>query len=115
MLSAIEFYGFRIAGVTGAFLAPLATVGPGAALCSALGTRWTTLDSRPWITWIRRGLVPVGVGLMAAGVLVLARTSVRGVGEVLVSLVVPVAVQRKIVSSIGEVALAGAAGLLLQL
>lgn len=114
MLSVV-FYGFKIAGVAGGLLAPVASFGPGVALSSVLGRAWATLESHPWIAWIRRGLVPVGIGLMAAGVFVLGRSSLRGVGGAVIAVLVLVAVQKKVVSTAVAVLLAGIAGLVLGL
>ena len=114
MLSVV-FYGFKVAGIAGGLLAPVASFGPGIAICAALGRAWATLESHPWVAWIRRGLVPVGVGLMAAGVFVLARSSLRGWGGVAITAVVLFGVQRKLVSNAVAVLLAGAAGALFHL
>jgi hypothetical protein len=52
---------------------------------------------------------------MAAGVFVLARSSLRGVGGALVALVVLIGVQRKLVNNAIAVVLAGLAGALFHL
>lgn len=114
MLS-VAFYGFKIAGVGGGLLAPLAAFGPGAITCGLLGQSWATLQSHGWIAWIRRGLVPVGVGLMAAGVFVLARTSLTNLAGGVIAGLVGIAAQRKLVSGAIGVLLAGAAGVALGL
>ena len=114
MLSVV-FYGFKIAGVGGGVLAPVAAFGPGAITCGFLGRAWATLQSHGWIAWIRRGLVPVGIGLMAAGVFVLARTSLASFVGGMIAVLVGVVVQRKLVSNAVAVILAGIAGLMLGL
>jgi chromate transporter len=111
----IGFYGYRIAGVLGGALAIVASFGPGALLSGLLGGSWRTLGRRPAIAWIRRGLVPVGVGLMASGVFVLARTSLASFTYGAIAVVVAVAVQRKLATNALAVLLAGAAGVVLEL
>ena len=74
MLSVV-FYGYKIAGVAGALLALAASFGPGAFLSAACGRAWKRMRDARWLAFIRRGLVPVGAGLMAAGVFVLARST----------------------------------------
>jgi chromate transporter len=91
MLSLV-FYGYRLAGVPGALVATVATFGPGILVCALLGRLMVAYAERPVVARVRRGLVPVGVGLMAAGVLVLGRSvvvgPVSGVLVVLTALVV---------------------------
>lgn len=110
MLSVV-FYGFKIAGVPGGLLAPLASFGPGILLSSFLGRTWVTLHGHRWMTWLRRGLIPVGIGLMAAGVLVLGQSALRGVGGAAIAALVLIAVERKILGNAVAVLLAGVAGL----
>jgi chromate transporter len=48
------------------------------ALLTAIITRhWATLRDRPWARACERGLAPIGIGLMAAGVYTLARTGIH--------------------------------------
>jgi len=57
-----------------------------------------------------RGLIPLGVGLMAAGAYVLARSSAPSAGGVMLAVVVGIMVQSKIMNSALAIILAGAAG-----
>ena len=111
----IGFYGYRIAGLLGGALAIVASFGPGAILSGLLGGTWRTLGKRPAVAWVRRGLVPVGVGLMGSGVFVLARSSLGALPYVAISVVVAVAVQRKLATNALAVLVAGAVGVLLEL
>ncbi len=59
----VVFYGYRAAGLVAALLAPLAIVTPGVTLSAACGRAWATLSNNVWLVRLRRGLVPVGLGL----------------------------------------------------
>lgn len=106
----VGFYGSRIAGVLGGVIAIAASFGPGAIVSGLLGGSWRAFGKRPLVAWFRRGLVPVGCGIMAAGVFVLARSSLSSVAYGVLALVVAVVVQRKLVTNALAVILAGAVG-----
>lgn len=72
----VVFYGYRTAGLIAALLAPLAIVMPGVTLSAFCGRAWSRLSSNLWLARLRRGLVAVGLGLMAGGVFVVGRTTV---------------------------------------
>ena len=109
MLSVV-FYGYRIAGPPGALVAPVCAFGPGAVASALFARAWTTAAQRPAIRAVRRGLVPVGAGLVAGGVLVLARETTTTWKALLLLGLVVVAVQRKWLSNALSVVLAGLAG-----
>ena len=109
----VGFYGYRIAGLLGGVLAIAASFGPGALVSGLLGGTWRTLATRPWVAWLRRGLAPVGVGLMAAGVFVLARSSLGSITHGAIALLVAVAVLMKKTTNARAVVIAGATGALL--
>jgi chromate transporter len=92
---AIVFYGYRIAGAFGAVVAALATFGPGVVASAAIGRFMTKHAESPVVSRLRRGLVPVGVGLMLAGVFVLARSVVVGPLSAVLAVVVAIAVGKK--------------------
>jgi len=111
MLS-IVFYGYRIAGPLGALVATLGTFGPGVVASAAIGRFMTTHASNRVISRLRRGLVPVGVGLMIAGVFVLGRSVVLGPISACLAAVVAVLVAKKWVSPALAVVAAGFVGAL---
>lgn len=114
MLSVV-FYGYRVAGVWGAVLAPIAAFSPGAIGGAVLARVWTRAGQRPSVLAVRRGLVPVGAGLIGAGVFVLARGTVTDWRAGLLVLSVIVVVQRKLVTNAVAVVIAALLGVLLEL
>ena len=92
---AIVFYGYRIAGPLGAVVATLATFRPGIVASAAIGRFMTKHAERPVVSRLRRGLVPVGVGLMIAGVFVLGRSVVTGPLSAILAVAVAVTVGKK--------------------
>ncbi len=112
---AVVFYGYRAAGLVAALVAPMALVTPGATASALLGRTWESLATNVWLGRFRRGLVPVGLGLMAGGVLVVGRTTIKSWPLVLAALVVTVAVNRKWVHPALAVVAAGVAGVLFHL
>jgi chromate transporter len=111
----VVFYGHRAAGVVAALLAPFAIVMPGVTLSAVCGRAWATLASNVWLVRLRRGLVPVGLGLMAGGVFVVGRTTITSWPLLVVALAVTLAVNRKWLHPAVAVVLAGASALLLGL
>lgn len=111
MLS-IVFYGFRLAGPLGAAVATLATFGPGVVVSAAIGRFMTKYAQHRVVSRLRRGLVPVGVGLMLAGVFVLGRSVVVGPLSAVLAAGVAVAVGKKWVPPALAVVAAGVVGAL---
>jgi len=111
----VVFYGYKAAGLVAALLAPVAIVTPGVTLSALCGRAWSTLASNVWLARLRRGLVPVGLGLMAGGVFVVARTTITSWPLALIALAVTVAVNRKWVHPAIAVVGAGIVGLALGL
>lgn len=109
MLSVV-FYGYRIAGVAGALSAPLLAFGPGALTSAALAGAWKTFGVSPVVRAVRRGLVPIGAGLVAGGVVVLARETVTTWKAVALLALVVLAVRKKWLSNAVAVLLAGVVG-----
>ncbi len=71
------FVGYRAHGVLGAFLATAAMFLPTAVLTAVITRHWAALRDRPWARACERGLAPIGIGLMAAGVYTLARSGIH--------------------------------------
>lgn len=70
--------GWRLGGLGGAIAASIAIYAPSTLLCYAV-FRWTRghRESR-WYRILQKGLAPVGIGLVAAGVIALFRVSGGG-------------------------------------
>lgn len=111
----VVFYGYRAAGLVAALLAPIAIVTPGATVSAICGRAWTTLANNVWLVRLRRGLVPVGLGLMAGGVFVVGRTTVTSWPLLLMALAVTLAVNRKWVHPAIAVIASGVIGVVLGL
>lgn len=111
----VVFYGYRAAGLLAALLGTAAILVPGVTLSAVCGRAWATLAGNPWLMRIRRGLVPVGLGLMAGGVFVVGRTTVTSWPLALMALAVTLAVNRRWVHPAIAVVAAGFLGLVLQL
>jgi chromate transporter len=111
---AVVFYGYRAAGLVAALVAPIAIVTPGATLSALCGRTWETLATNVWIARLRRGLVPVGLGLMAGGVFVVGRTTITSWPLLLIGTAVAAVVNTKRVHPVAAVLLAGVSGVLLR-
>ena len=111
----VVFYGYRAAGLVAALLAPIAIVTPGVTLSAVCGRAWSTLAGNVWLVRLRRGLVPVGLGLMAGGVFVVGRTTVTSWPLALIALVVTALVNRRLVHPAIAVVAAGVVGIALGL
>lgn len=112
---AVVFYGYKTAGLAAALLAAIAIVSPGAVMSALCGRAWTTLAKNVWLVRLRRGLVPVGLGLMAGGVFVVGRTTITSWPLLALAAAVTMLVNRKWVHPAIAVLLAGAGGLVLHL
>lgn len=111
----VVFYGYKAAGLVAALLAPIAIVTPGVTLSAICGRAWASLANNVWLMRLRRGLVPVGLGLMAGGVFIVGRTTVTSLPLLLVGAIVTLAVNRRWVHPAIAVVVAGAAGAVLGL
>jgi chromate transporter len=109
----VVFYGYRAAGLLAALVAPIAIVMPGVTMSAMCGRTWATLASNVWLVRLRRGLVPLGLGLMAGGVFVIGRTTITSWPLALMALAVTVAVNRKWVPPAVAVVAAGLVGVAL--
>ncbi len=109
----VVFYGYKTAGVVAALLAAVGMVVPGVTLSAVCGRAWTTLASNVWMERLRRGIVPVGLGLMAGGVFVVARTTVTSAPLALLAGAVAIAVNRKWIHPAVAVIAAGGLGVAL--
>ena len=69
--------GWRVAGMAGLAVATLAMIVPASILAFTVGRLVNRLAEAPWISVIKAGLVPVAVGLIMAGGLVMGRAAVH--------------------------------------
>jgi chromate transporter len=87
-MNMVLLIGLQAAGVAGAVVAWLGFFLPSSVLALFAGRGWQRLAGWPWRESIRRGLAPVTIGLMTAGVVSLARTALldaRAVGLAVVA------------------------------
>ena len=81
----VTLIGFQLAGLFGALVTTLAMCGPTAVLAYALGRAWDRLRDNRWRSVVQAGLVPVSVGLIAAGAVVLTVTTSVSVTAALIA------------------------------
>ncbi|MFG1433072.1 chromate transporter [Xanthobacter sp. V2C-8] len=67
-----------VAGPVGALVVVLAFFLPTGLFTLWVGRLWTRLDHWPWRASIQRGLAPVSIGLLLAGAISIARSTVTG-------------------------------------
>lgn len=70
--------GWRVAGPAGAAAATLGMIGPSSLLTWAVAGAWHRFRDRSWRSQVQAGLVPVTVGLVAAGAALLAASTADG-------------------------------------
>ncbi len=63
----VTLVGYHVAGFSGALVATLAMCGPTAILAAFLGRAWEGFREKHWRKVVQAGLVPISVGLVAAG------------------------------------------------
>ncbi|MGE5537804.1 MAG: chromate transporter [Gemmatimonas sp.] len=68
----VTLVGWRLAGFVGALVATLALIVPSAVLAGVTVTLWHRFRDKPWRRAVQAGLVPVTVGLIASGAIVIA-------------------------------------------
>ncbi|MCS0497189.1 chromate transporter [Ancylobacter sp. MQZ15Z-1] len=70
--------GWKLYGVTGAFVATVALFLPSSFLCYAATLTWDRHKGTKWHSILQEGLTPVGTGLLAAGAISLFRIADAG-------------------------------------
>ena len=73
----VSLIGWRVAGMAGLAVATLAMIVPSSVLAFTVGRLVHRLADVPWINVIKAGLVPVAVGLIMAGGVVMGRAAVH--------------------------------------
>jgi chromate transporter len=75
MILMMSFVGWQVWGLPGALTSAAATFGPPCAMYFAAYRVWDRFRDRPWQEVVRRGLVPVTIGLVIAGGAVMGRAA----------------------------------------
>ncbi len=71
----VTLIGWKLAGWTGAVVATLALFLPSSLLCYGVARVWNRYRGRDWHVALEKGLAPVGVGLILAGILGIAQVA----------------------------------------
>lgn len=71
----VALIGWQVGGLLGAIAATLAIFVPSSLLIGAVGGLWLRRRSSPWVAAIEKGLMPVAVGLVFAGLYILAQNA----------------------------------------
>ncbi len=77
-LMVVTLIGWHVAGMLGALVATLAIVVPSAMLTWVVTLTWTRFREARWRKAVQAGMVPVAVGMTAAGAYVIANTVAEG-------------------------------------
>ena len=75
----VVFVGYGAHGVIGGLVALAAMFLPASVFAALIARHWVSLRHRSWAIVVERALLPVGIGLMTAGVYTLARSGIRDV------------------------------------
>jgi chromate transporter len=86
----VTLIGYAVAGVAGAVAATLAMCVPTAVLAYGVSRLMARQSSSHWPAIIQAALVPLSIGLMGAGALILAQTTDRGLVATLVTVLAAV-------------------------
>jgi len=74
-MTMVGLIGFHAAGVAGFFLVLLAFYFPSSFLVYVVSHVWDSFEDNPWREAIQRGMAPVTIGLMLAGVYAVGKTA----------------------------------------
>jgi chromate transporter len=78
-MTMVAVIGQHVAGWAGALVALIAFFVPSSLLAFGVNRLWQRLEPWPWLESIRQGLAPVAIGLLIAGVWLLARLALEGI------------------------------------
>ena len=107
----VTLIGYHVAGTMGALVATAAMCGPTCIVAYFAGRTWERFKDAPWRTAIQAGLVPVSVGLLAAGSLLLARVADHNFFAMAVTAATAVLAYRTGINPLWMFALGGLLGL----
>jgi len=114
MLVAV-FIGYRAHGLLGGVLAGTAMFLPTSVLTAVIARHWASLRRHPWAAAVEQALLPIGIGLMAAGVYTLARSGIHDVPTGILAALAGLVLWTRRVPAIVVVLAAGVIGWLLAL
>src|SRR5204862_3746548 len=83
----VAFVGYRAHGLLGAVLATAAMFVPTSIIVVLVAERWQRLRAHRWAESAERALLPIGIGLSAAGAYTLARSALHDVTTIAVAVV----------------------------
>jgi chromate transporter len=86
----VALIGYKVAGIAGALAVLAAFFVPASVLTFGANRLWHRLSAWPWRESIRRGLAPVTVGLMLAGVIAIGKVAIATIGTARPAVVVTV-------------------------
>jgi chromate transporter len=75
MILMMSYIGWKVAGLSGAIVSAVATVGPPCTMYYAGYRLWDRFREAPWQKIVRAGIAPLTIGLIVAGGAVMARTA----------------------------------------
>jgi chromate transporter len=78
MILMMSFVGWKVWGIPGAIASAIATSGPPCVMCFVAYRTWDRFLGPPWQRIVRVRLVPVIIGLVIAGGMVMARAADSG-------------------------------------
>lgn len=67
----VSLLGWRISGLLGGILATLVFVTPSLIMSAVIARGWSRWSDAPWFALLRRGLVPLTIGLLASSTILL--------------------------------------------
>lgn len=77
----VTLIGWKVAGLSGAFVATAALFIPSSVLCYVLARIWNAHRGKTWHRALEIGLAPVGVGLVLAGAIAVMRLAEASVAS----------------------------------
>lgn len=80
-MNMVTVIGYDVSGLTGAILVLIAFYLPSCTLAFAVGKIWDHFEGSPWRDAVQRGMAPITVGLMLAGVYAIGRTATFNLGH----------------------------------
>jgi chromate transporter len=107
----VTLIGYHVAGVAGALVTTIAMCGPTAVLAHFFGRVWDRFKDARWRRAVQTGVVPISVGLVAAGAIVLTRASDHSIAAAAITVATAVAAYFSRWNPLWLIAIAGLAGL----
>ena len=110
MILMMSFVGWKVAGFPGAVASAIATFGPPCSIYFVAYRLWDRFRSAPWQEIVRRGLVPVTLGLVVASGTVMAHAADTSWQAVAVTVIAAVLMLRTRMNPLWVMAAGGALG-----